>query len=84
MCLVMYKIFASSVLTHYFLVFCVTLWQPAALYSVLVLYLRTHSILKPTYIKDCKHYNQTYYNFGNHFSALSDYIVSTYNEKKYL
>jgi hypothetical protein len=62
----------------------VTLWQRSVFYSDLVLYLRTHSILKPSYIKDCKHYNQTYCYFGNHFSALSDYIVSTYNEKKYL
>ena len=82
MCLVMYKIFASSVLTHYFLVFCVTLWQPAVLYSVLVLYLRTHSILKPTYIKGCKHYSQTYCYFGNQFSALSHYIGSTYKKKR--
>jgi len=59
----------------------VTLWQPAVFYSVLVLYLRTHGILKPAYIIDCKHYNHTYCYFGNQFSALSDYIVSTYNEQ---
>jgi len=53
----------------------VTLWQPAVFYSVLVLYLRTQSILKPTYLKDCKHYNQTYCYFVNQFSALSDYII---------
>jgi len=62
----------------------VTLWQPAVFYSVLVPYLRTHRTLKPTYIKDCKHYNQTYCYIGKQFSALSDYIVSIYNEKKYL
>ena len=57
MCLGAFKIFSSSVLTHNF-VFCVTLQQPAVLYSVLVIYLRTHSILKSTYIKDCKKYKK--------------------------
>ena len=60
MCLYVFEIFASSVLTHYVLVFCVTLWQPAGFYSVLVLYLTTHSILKPTYVNACKHYSRTY------------------------
>jgi len=48
-------------------VFCVTLWQPAVFYTVLLLYLRTHIILKPTYVKDCKHYSRNYYCFGNQF-----------------
>jgi len=74
-------VFASSVLTHYVLVFCVTLWQPAVFYSVLVLYLRTHSILKSTYIKDCKQYNKKFCHFHNQFSALSHYIGSTYKER---
>jgi hypothetical protein len=82
MCLVVFKIYASFVLTHYVPVFCVTLWQPAVFYSVLVLYLRTQNILKPTYLNDYKHYSQTYCCFGNQFSALSDYIGSTYKEKK--
>jgi len=68
--------FFSSVLTHYVLVFCVTLWQPVVFYSVLVLYLRTHIIFKPTYIKDCKHYRRTYCCFGNQFSSTSHYIGS--------
>ena len=83
MCLLLF-VFLFPLYVIIMFLFSVKLWQPAVFYSDLVLYLRTHSILKPTYIKDCKHYNQTYYNFGNHFSALSDYIVSTYNEKKYL
>ena len=60
MCLYVFEIFVSSVLTHYVLVFCVTLWQPAVFYSVLVLYLTTHSILKPTYVNACKHYSRAY------------------------
>jgi len=76
--------FVSSLLTYYVLVFCFKLWQPAVFYNVLVLYLRTQIILKPTYIKDCKHYCRTYCCFGNQFSALSHYIGSTYKEKKYL
>jgi len=79
MCLGVFKIFASSLLTR-ILVFCVTLWQPAVLYSVLVLYLRTHSILNSTYIKGCKHYNKKFCHFHNQFSALSHYIGSTYKE----
>jgi len=67
MCLGVFKIFASSVLTHYVLVFCVTLWQPAVLYSVLVLYLRTHSILKWTYIKGCKQNNKNSVTFISSF-----------------
>jgi len=58
MCLGVLKIFAFSVLTPNILVFCVTLWQPAVLYIVLVLYHRIHSILKSTYIKGCKQYNK--------------------------
>ena len=57
------------------IVFCVTLLQPAVFYSVLALYLRTHSILKPTYVKDCKHYSLTYCCFCNHFCALSQFTV---------
>jgi hypothetical protein len=34
MCLVLFEIFASSVHNYYFLVFCVTLWQPAVFHSV--------------------------------------------------
>ena len=47
--------------------FCVTLWQPAVFYSVLVPYLRTHITLKPTYVKDRKLYRWNYYCFGNQF-----------------
>jgi hypothetical protein len=75
MCLVVFKIFASSVLTHYVLVFCVTLWQPAVFYSVLFLYFRTHIIRKPTNVKDFKHYSQTYCCFGNQFVPCQNLLV---------
>jgi len=81
MCLGAFKIFASSVITSYILVFCVTLWQPAVLYSVLVLYLITHNILKLTYIEGCKQYNKIFCHFHKQFFALSHYIGSTYKER---
>jgi hypothetical protein len=49
-------------LCNYSLCSCVLYHIVATLvfYSVLVLYLRTHSILKPTYVKDYKYYSRTY------------------------
>ena len=67
--------FASSVLNHYVLVFCVILWQSAVFCSVLVLYLRTQNTLNLTSVKSCKYYSRTYSCFYNHFCALSIYTV---------
>ena len=75
MCLDGFEIFASSVLTHYVLVFCVTLWQPAVFYSVLVLYLRTHSIHKPTYVNACKHYIRAYFFLVISFVSCHNILV---------
>ena len=52
-------------------------------YSVLFLYLTTHSFLKPTYVKHCKLFSWTNCCFGNQFCALSHFIGSTYNEILY-
>ena len=43
----------------------VIFWQPAVFWSVLVPYLRTHSILKWTSVKSCKYYSHTYCCFCN-------------------
>jgi len=75
MCLYVFEIFASSVLTHYVLVFCVTSWQHAVFYIVLVLYLRTHSILKPTYVNACKHYSRTYFCLAISFMPCHNLLV---------
>jgi hypothetical protein len=69
MCLVVFQIFASSLHA------CVLCHIVAVLVfdRILVLYLRTRNILKPTYIKDCNYYSRAC--FCNQSCVLSQFTV---------
>ena len=68
----------KSLLPVYFLSLCwcsVTLWQPTVFYSVLVLHLRTHSILKQKNLKELQQAVWGLLLFCNQCCALSQYTV---------